>query len=103
MTQSIQVGTKGLTVTVAIVDEDGQPVPLDGTPVFHFESPAGVDYEVNGVVDSVDEFQAIYVLSDGDGVGETAGTWSYQVELDLSSGWTGRSTVGTFEAVANLS
>jgi hypothetical protein len=103
MTQTIQVGAKGLRVVVAIVDEDGQPVPLDGTPVFHFESPAGADIEVNGVVDSVDDWLAVYVLSDGDGVGETAGTWSYQVELDLDSGWTGRSTVGTFEAVANLS
>ncbi len=101
--QKIQVGAKGITVTATIVDEDGAPVVLDGTPVFHFEAPAGTDVEVNGAIGDADAGQAVYVLSAGDGVGETAGTWKYQVELDLASGWAGRSTVAQFEAVANLS
>lgn len=103
MTQSIQVGTKGVRVVAYVVDENGQPVPLDGTPVFHFESPAGVDYEVNGTIDPVDDWLAVYVLSAGDNVGDTAGTWEWQVELDLDSGWAGLTSVGSFEAVANLS
>jgi hypothetical protein len=103
MTQKMQVGAKGLVLKVQIVDEAGEPVALDGTPVFHFEGPGNDDIEVNGVVDDADLGIAAYVLSDGDGVGETAGTWKYQVELDLDSGWAGRTTVAQFEAVVNLS
>lgn len=103
MTQTIQVGTKGLVIRVQVIDENGSEVPVDGTPVFHFESPSGVDIEVNGVITDAAEGRVAYVLSGGDGVGESAGVWEYQVELDLDSGWAGRTSVGTFEAVANLS
>lgn len=101
--QKIQVGAKGLAIVVTIVDEDGSPVVLDGTPVFHFESPSETDIAVNGAIQDADAGRAVYILSNGDGVGEEAGAWRYQVELDLSSGWSGRSTIGVFDAVANLS
>lgn len=102
MTQTIQVGTKGVRIVGYIVDENGQPVPLDGTPVFHFESPSGTDIEVNGTIDPVDDWLAVYVLSGGDGVGEAVGTWEWQVEGETAQGWTGHTSIAQFEAVANL-
>lgn len=102
MTQAIQVGAKGIVLKVQVIDENGTEVPVDGAILFHFESPGGTDYEVTGVIEDAAEGRVAYQFSDGDGVGETAGVWQYQVELDLSGGWAGRTTIETFEAVANL-
>lgn len=101
--KKMQVGVKGMTIQAEIVDEDGAPVALDGTVIFHFEGPDAVDIEVTGSIEDAPGGVAAYLLADGDGVGEIVGKWKYQVELDLTSGWTGKTEVKRFEAVANLS
>lgn len=100
--QTMQVGTKGLTLRVKVVDQAGAAVPLSGAPEFYFEGPTGVDLNHTGTIDPADDTVAVYVLQTGDGVGEVAGTWRYQVLLDLDSGWNGYTELGSFEALHNL-
>lgn len=103
MAQEIQLGVKGVPVRVQVLDEAGAAVPVDGPILFRFAPPDGAAaIEVAGVIQTAAEGRVAYVLQDGDGIAEAAGTWKYQVDLELTSGFDGKTTAGTFEVLYNV-